>query len=311
MMVLIDIIFPVFGLALLGFIATKAGWFDQAAGRGLASFVFNFAIPVMLFRTISNAKLPDEMPWDFFITYYFSAFVLFALAIFLGKLLFRHQTRDLGIFGMAAAYSNVILVGIPLIITAFGDVALVPLFMIVSTHAAIMFMVTTAILESSRGKSTQISQLVWLTIKVLAKNAIVLGLVAGICFNLAGLSIPSAIDSIAGSLSGAALPCAVFSMGVSLGQYRVRSGIKEAFMLIGLKNIVHPLLVWFLGTQLFNLNPVWVKVAVVLAACPIGINTYLFAQRYQSLIPTTAASVVLSTGVSFFTLSAILVWLGP
>lgn len=307
---LADIVFPVFGLALLGFFATRMGWFDASAARGLSSFVFNFAIPVMLFRTISQATLPAQIPWTFFISYYLSAGILFVLAGLIAKLMFRYPLTDLGIFGMAASYSNVVLMGIPLIINAYGEAALIPLFMIISTHAAIMFMTTTATMEATRNDTSQMLSLPWQTLKVLARNTIVLGLIAGLCFNLLGLEIPRGIDSIAKSLSGAALPCAVFSMGVSLGQYRIRGGISQAFTLIALKNLAHPLLVWMLAGPVFNLPPLWIKVAVILAACPIGINTYLFAQRYNTLIPTTAAAVVLSTGISFFTISFILLLLG-
>ena len=51
--------------------------------------------------------------------------------------------------------------------------------------------------------------------------------------------------------------------------------------------------------------------AVLLAGAPAGINAYVFAQRYQVLIPLTAATVVLSTAVSVATLSALLVLLLP
>jgi predicted permease len=54
--ILIDIIIPVFGLALLGFTAAKLGWFEASGIRGLSSIVFNFAIPVMLFRTHGRCR---------------------------------------------------------------------------------------------------------------------------------------------------------------------------------------------------------------------------------------------------------------
>jgi predicted permease len=44
--------------------------------------------------------------------------------------------------------------------------------------------------------------------------------------------------------------------------------------------------------------------------CPIGINTYLFAQRYNALVAPTAAAVVLSIGLSFISLSLILLLIG-
>jgi malonate transporter len=79
-------------------------------------------------------------------------------------------------------------------------------------------------------------------------------------------------------------------------------------MLVVLKNGLHPILIWFLATQVFDITPLWTGVALILSACPIGINTYLFAQRYQILVSTSAAATVLSTLASFFSLSVIL-WL--
>ena len=43
---------------LLGYGAAKAGVFDEAATRGLSLFVFNFAIPIMLVRTLGRVALP-------------------------------------------------------------------------------------------------------------------------------------------------------------------------------------------------------------------------------------------------------------
>lgn len=91
---------PIFGLSILGFTAAKLGWFEASGIKGLSSFVFNFAIPVMLFRTIATTELPDDIPWDFLISYYLSAFLLFAVGVALGKSVFHQTTEVAGIFGM-------------------------------------------------------------------------------------------------------------------------------------------------------------------------------------------------------------------
>jgi len=306
MNILIDIIMPVFGLAILGYLAARLGWFEESGIKGLSSFVFNFAIPVMLFRTIATAQLPDSIPWDYLLSYYLSALLLFAIGILLGTRVFHQSRSKTGIFGMGASYSNVVLMGIPLVVTTFGEIAIVPLFLIISTHAAVMFFTTTTVMEAGKGNLDQLRHLPWQTVKVLSRNVIVLGLLAGLGFNLFGLTIPGALDPIARSLSGAALPCAVFSMGASLSQYPVRGSLREAAVLIGLKNVIHPALVWFMASQVFTLDSIWVATAVLLAACPIGINTYLFAQKYNALVTPVAAAVVLSTGLSFLSLSIIL-----
>jgi len=304
--ILVEIIMPVFGLVMLGYVAARLGWFEEDGIRGLSSFVFNFAIPVMLFRSIANTTLPAEIPWLFLTSYYFSAFLLFAVAMLLGRIVFHQQVQSAGIFGMAGSYSNVVLLGIPLVLTTFGDKATLPLFMIVATHAAVMFFTTTAVMEAARGDVGQLRYLPWQTAKVLIKNPIIIGLLLGLLFNLFHLAIPAPIDAVAKSLSGAALPCAVFSVGASLSQYRVKGSLAEAFSLVALKNALHPLLVWIMADQLFQLDAIWTATAVLLAGTPVGINVYLFAQRYNTLVVPAAASIVISTGTSIITLSVIL-----
>jgi hypothetical protein len=56
-------------------------------------------------------------------------------------------------------------------------------------------------------------------------------------------------------------------------------------LLVALKTALHPALVWLLATRVFDLPASWTAVAVTLAALPTGINTYLFAQRYQVCAP--------------------------
>ena len=117
-------------------------------------------------------------------------------------------------------------------------------------------------------------------------------------------------DTIAETLGQAALPCATFDMGASLAQYRIAGSLAESGVLIGLKIVIHPLLVWLLATQVFDVAPLWVSVAVVMAALPTGVNAYLFAERYGTGIAQAATAVLVSTGITIGTLSLLLLVLG-
>jgi hypothetical protein len=52
--VVLDVILPIFGLLAFGYGATFTRVFGEAAATALASFVFYFAIPVMLFRSMAT-----------------------------------------------------------------------------------------------------------------------------------------------------------------------------------------------------------------------------------------------------------------
>ena len=72
----IDIILPIFGLLMVGYITASVGWFEQSAVRGLTRFVFDFAVPMLLLRTISTTTLPDVIPWDYLASYYLGTFII-------------------------------------------------------------------------------------------------------------------------------------------------------------------------------------------------------------------------------------------
>lgn len=292
-----NIILPVFGLVALGYVAGLVGWMKPAAIEGLSTFVFNFAIPVMLFQSIAVANLPGELPITFLISYYGATIVLFALTLAIGRVLRLGGTGS-SIFAMSASYSNVVLLGIPLVDATLGEAGLVPLFIIVSTHAAVMFVLTTLFAELGRGEPGKIALLPLATVRMLARNMIVVGLCIGLVINLSGITLPATIDKMASYLGNAALPCAVFSMGASISLYRIDGELWRVALGLGIKNLLHPLLVWFLAAMVFELHGDWVAVATILAACPSGINAYLFASRYQAIVESTATLVVLSTLVS-------------
>jgi hypothetical protein len=54
----------------------------------------------------------------------------------------------------------------------------------------------------------------------------------------------------------------------------------------------------------------WAGVAVLFAACPCGINAYLFAERYKQGVADASSAIALSTGLSLFTTIGWLTFLG-
>jgi len=50
-------------------------------------------------------------------------------------------------------------------------------------------------------------------------------------------------------------------------------------------------------------------VAVLMAACPAGVNAFLLAMRYERAVATVAAAIAIGTAASAFTLTVLLYWL--
>lgn len=305
MPVLLNVVAPVFGILGLGFLAARARLLDAPGIRGLVLFVFNFAIPVLLFRSLSEMALPEVIPWAFLAAFYAGALTAYAGGMALARWGYRRPLRDQAIWGMGAGFSNTVLLGIPIVLTGLGPEASLPLFLIIGFHSAILMPVTVAILYMNAGEGTGGQALT--VAREIVRNPIVMGLALGLAANLAGVALPGPVDRMAELLGAAAVPCALFAMGASLAAYPAGGDTPPALALAFLKLVVHPLVVWILVGPVLGLTGIWLSTAVVVAAMPTGVNVYLFAARYDAAPTVAARTVLVASALSVVTVSLLLV----
>jgi len=306
MSILLEIIIPVFGLVGFGYLAGRLGMFDEARVRGLSSFAFSFAIPALLFRSMAQMELAGAVAWPFLLSYYVAAVTMFALGVLASLWLFRRTLAEAGIGGLCSSYSNAVLLGIPLLLTAFGDRASLPALLMVAFHSALMFPLVTVVVEVGRGQGARLREIPIATARGLLRNPILWGLGLGLLWNATGWPLPQTLESLLKTLGQAAVPVALFAMGASLVGYRMGRVPIEPLTLSALKLLVMPALVFVLGSRVFTLDPLWLEVAVVMAALPAGVNVYVLGQQYDANGEGAAATVLLSTALSLVTLSALL-----
>lgn len=297
------IILPIFGMIAIGYGAARTGLLSDKATDGLAEFVFNLSVPVLIFKTLSEAKLPDAQPWGYWISYFAGAFLVFALAMLAARKLFGRSHEEAVIHGFSAGQSNTVFVGLPLILSAYGEAGAVPLFLLLAIHLPVMMLAATLAMEGGAGLFRRTTQLRLL--KTLALNPILIGIYAGGIAQITGVHATGFAGQMVDLLSAAATPCALISLGLSLRHYGIAGDMRQPLLISGLKLIVHPAAV-FLLTFIFVMPPAWAGVAVLFAAMPCGINGYLLARRHGLAVNTASSAVSLSTGLSMFTVA---VWL--
>lgn len=321
---IISVILPVFGIALLGYVLTAVGWFRITDVPGLTRYVFNIALPIMLFDSMSRITLPDTVQWSLLVAYYLPAIALFVVAARIGRKAFGHNRTESGIYGMGASYSNTVLIGLPIVSTVWGDAGVLPLMMIISVHTAILFTLTTAVAESGGGNGGSVSDLqeshmrprelqylIGKTAIGMVTNPVFGGLVIGLLFNAASVTIEGPVGTMIGWIRGSALPAALFVTGASLRRYRGMGHIPEAGTLVFLKLIVHPIAVFLLARFVFQLPPLWTAVGVVTAALPTGVNASVFANKYDAGVAPVVTATLASTMLSIVTITFLIATLGP
>ena len=253
----------------------------------------------------SWAPLDKWVPWLFFpdgdcseISWQFLGFSMpqWLVAIFAAYLLvfvvvnvLAHWRRGTATpLGLVAAFSNNVLVGIPLIASLMGNDGLLYVFAILVFHSLTLFSLHS--FYAAFGSQERVDGRALL--KNLA-NPMIIGLGLGALLNLSGLQLPDSLWRAITWLGQAALPCALIVLGASLSRYRLRP-TGEAWGVALAKLLLFPALVWWLSGQLPGLNETARSVLVLLAACPSGVNVMAFARNAEDSRSVSAA-ISLST----------------
>ncbi|MFN4089827.1 MAG: AEC family transporter [Alphaproteobacteria bacterium] len=307
----VEIVVPVFALVLCGWGFARWGLLPAGGARALGVFVFNLAIPALLFRAMAQG-LPDlGDAWGLIAAYFGGCAAVFLAAELLGRRPFAISAAERAVMGMSGGFSNVVVIGLPLIALAYGPAGLVPAVLIIAFHSPVLITATTLLVEAAQGRGEGSLRVAAATLGSLLHNPIVVGLLAGAAWGAAGLAMPAPMGRFLDLLAAAAPPAALFALGASLVDFRIRGALRESAATVAIKLALHPLLVWLLAVFVFRLPPLWTDIAVLCAALPTGANVFLLAQRHGVYLQRSATVVLVSTALSIASLSLILTLAPP
>ena len=219
MLASLAIVLPVFGLIGVGYGARQINLVTDRTGEGLSEFVFALAVPCLIFRTLVRAEIPAVQPWGYWISYFAGVAVVWAVAMIIGQRFFKLAGTSSVVAGFSAGQANTVLVGIPMILKAYGDEGAVPLFLLIAVHLPVTMTLATILAEGR-----QASPLVIL--RRLLTHPIVVAILAGSAFRPIASSVPAPAWQVMDLLASAAVPCALISMGIALRRYGLQSGWK-------------------------------------------------------------------------------------
>lgn len=295
------IVLPVFALIAIGYGVAGFKLLPEHVGDAVGDFVFVIATPALIFRTLVTANFSGPSPWLLWFSYFAAVLVIWLIGDTIVRYGFRRDARAGVIGGVSSAFANTVLVGIPVVFTAYGEAGGAPFLLIVSVHLPFMMILSTVLIERAEvadGVKQGGSSPKKLAIRVadtLARNPIVIAVVASFAFRFTELPLSGIPSEIIDKLAAAAVPCALFSLGMSLKRYGIRGNLPPALALSALKLVVFPALVWVIAAKVAGLPPLWTAAAVISAACPTGVNAYLIANRFHTGHALAANTITLTT----------------
>jgi malonate transporter and related proteins len=302
---------PVFGLIALGFASGRSGYLSEAAAKGLPEVIFKLAMPVLLFRTIGQATLPDVPVLSLLGVFFGAAAGTWVLATLATWFPLRRPAADGSAIAMASVFSNSVMLGIPICISFFGPSAAPVLALIVAVDTAIFWLWATLHLGAVEGaKSGSLTGMIGALAWRLLTNPIIAGCVAGLAWQYVATPLPPLLDKIITMIAGAAVPGALIALGLALNSYGLRGQVASVIVISVLKMLVMPALALLLWTLVFPLPAASAAIILVLTAMPVGANAYLFADAYHRAPAAVSGAIALSTLLATVTVSGLLLLIG-
>ncbi len=230
---------PIWAVTAVGWAAGRFNVLGSHAQTVLGRFAFTFAMPALLFLTMSRSR-PAELAQPGVLVFAVSLLAVFAVGLLLGRWVFRRGRADRTIGAMAAAYVNSANLGIPVAVHVLNDTSFVVAAALFQTLLITPLILVLIDLDARRGARERWAGLLRLPFR----NPVIAASAGGLAVSALGRPLPAEMTAPLQMLGGAAVPAALFALGMSLAA-RARSdaeGRTERHVLVALKLVAQPLL---------------------------------------------------------------------
>jgi hypothetical protein len=315
MRAVVDVVLPVFGLILVGYLAGRFRLLGQESSEALNRFVYFFALPALLFVGMARVPVAKVFNLPFLAAFLGGIAIIFVIALVVARFAFPGRMAARSLNGLSAVFANTGYMGIPLFLTAFGPEGTLPAVIATVSLGAIVMGIGVIMIELDLSEGGGLGKALGDVLRGVALNPLLIAPVVGLAWSAAGLALPMPLETFCDLLGAAAGPSALFAIGLFLASRSItalmggRRAVEVVWLMV-LKLVGQPLVTWWLAS-LFGLDPFWTASAVILAALPTGALVFVLASQYGLYVERASAMILASTVVSVITLSAIMVILQP
>lgn len=319
MITILNVVLPIFAIILCGYIAGSTDIVPKAGAKTLNNYVFYVALPALLFLSTATSPIEQLMNWQFLFINLGGILASFLIAVLISKLVFKNNITSSAIYGMNTSYGTTGYMGIPLVIAAFGSEAALPAALATLIHnipvitIVLLICESAAVINNSQERKNKLTTL-WMIIKPVISSPLTISVIAGVTIAILDINLPVSVLTFADLLAGASGSTALFAIGLGLvGQSylikELRSNKLEVGIIVFLKLFIQPAVTFVLIMYVFDVEPLWAVVSLIMSALPVGAGVFIFSQKYEQLMKQTLTAILISIFISVITLSIILVFI--
>lgn len=303
---LINLLAPFFGLIGLGFACGKFARHPDIGLSWMQFFIIYIALPPLFFKLISEKPIDELANWPFIFATTLSTYCAFAVAFTVGMLFSRGSLPQATLQGLAGAYSNIGYMGPPLVLAALGPTASAPVALVFVFDNVLVFTLVPLLMTVAGAQGTSVLATVRRVVSRVVTHPFIIATAVGVVASYAKVELPPFANTMVTWLSAAAAPCALFVLGVTVALSPFARAPLDVPILVAIKLVLHPLIVWVLLSIIGDFPPTWAFAAVLMAALPPALNIFVMSTQYRAGVERASACILVGTVASMVTLSVFL-----
>ena len=316
MLAIFAVTFPFFALVLCGYAATRWGLLPLLAIPGLNSFVLFFALPCMLYRFGARTPITQLLNPSLVAVYLLCALMMVGLTVMLTRR-GRIGWNDASFGALVAAFPNTGFMGVPLLVALLGAQAAGPAIVTIAIDMVITSSLCIALSQLDGAGTQGAGRAARRALAGVVANPLPWSIALGALASSLSFTLPLPLNTTVNLLADAASPTALFTIGAVLARAQMsgarRAALADCGLVVGLKLVLHPLLVGAVGLAAMAagapLDRFALTVIVLVAALPSASNVAMLAERFGADNGRIAQIILGSTVLAFFSFSAAVAWL--
>lgn len=290
---------PIFLMMLLGMLFRKLGWMDEVFAAKMNKFVFLVPLPVLLFEQLATVDFSEV--WD--IKFILFCFVVTAISITISTLIsLLWKDRSIkGEFIQATYRSSAALLGIAFIQNIYGTAGMAPL-MIIGSVPLYNIMAVVVLSVFKPGNNSFDKALVKKTLKGIATNPIIIGIVAGFVWSALKLPMSTILHKVVSNVGATATPMGLMSMGATFEMKKATSKMKPTLVAVFMKLVGFCAIFLPMAALLGFRNEEMIAILVMLGSATT-VSCFVMARNMGHEGTLSSGVIMMTTLLSAFTLT--------
>ncbi|MDO5691848.1 MAG: AEC family transporter [Pseudomonadota bacterium] len=298
---------PIFLIVAVGYVVTRLGVLKRADMTVLSTFVVKVALPALVFVSVAGRSLGEILNPTWLLTYGVSAMIMMGLGNLYAKARGRSAARAATV-GFAMSGTNNGFVGLPMFLILLPNVAGLAAGMAMLVDNTLIIPVALAMYEAITGAGGPLTHKLGVLVRRVLLHPMVIAIILALLLGALNLELTGMLDRAVQMVASSSSAVALFSIGGMLVGLQVRGQIADILTAVGGKLLLMPLL----AVGLVNLLPTLalptlstdLRVAAVLTCALPSMTVMAAVAEQHGEGDLGAASMMLSTVISFFTLTA-------